>query len=57
MALLESRPAGTRQPVLPTTVRPMPAPPAQAFRVLQTHRTPTQLSLFSPPAPARPGSR
>lgn len=53
----EPRSSGSRQPVLPTTVRPLPPPPAQAFRVLQTHRTPTQLSLFSPPAPSRPGSR
>lgn len=53
MALL----APARQPVRPTTVRPLPPAPTQATRVLQSHRTPTQLSLFSPPAASRPGSR
>jgi len=47
------RPEGDRKPAMPRTVRPLPPPPARAFQVLQTHRTPTQLSLFSPPIPTR----
>ena len=59
MALLQpqsppqARPEGARKPVMPTTVRPLPPPPARAFQVLQAHRTPTQLSLFSPPKAPR----
>ena len=52
-----ARPAGTRQPAMPSSVRPLPPPPARAFQVLQTHRTPTQLSLFAPPVASRTGSR
>ena len=47
------RTEGARKPVMPSTVRPLPPPPARAFQVLQAHRAPTQLSLFSPPALAR----
>lgn len=43
------RTESARKPVMPSTVRPLP-PPARAFQVLQAHRAPTQLSLFSPPA-------
>jgi len=63
MALLQpqarplAHPASTRQPVMPTGVRPMPPAPARAFQVLQTHRTPTQLSLFAPPIAQRNGTR
>lgn len=44
------RTESARKPVMPSTVRPLPPPPARAFQVLQAHRAPTQLSLFSPPA-------
>jgi len=52
-ALPLARPQGERKPVMPRTVRPLPPPPARAYQVLQAHRTPTQLSLFSPPGAPR----
>jgi hypothetical protein len=63
MALLEpqtrtlAHPGGARQPAMPSSLRPLPPPPARAFQVLQTHRTPTQLSLFAPPVASHKASR
>lgn len=45
-----ARPEGTRQPALPSSVRPLTPPAGRAFQVLQPQRAATQMSLF-PPGP------